>query len=228
MARACVEALTNEGLRVFDIPTWSKEEGRLPLFEECRDADVIFAPEPTGVWIGAAIRQELIRDGAGYDGRTIAHAFALDRLILFRRLLIPLRTAGKIIIQDRNVSTSLIYQPTQKNSFTLEELMELEGNTVALTNAPDLLVVADCPAEVAMERLSGRGEKKDNAIFEKLDTLRLFGERFRASWFHDLWQAHGTEVRYLDTNVSLEEMCEAARTIAHSTTAARHASKVLL
>lgn len=228
IVRALLDECAALGLRVFDIPSWSRREGRLPLLEECRDAEVIFSAEPTQVWVGAAVRNELIREGGSYDIRTLAEAYALDRLLLYKRLVLPLRAAGKLIIQDRSVGTSLVYQTLQPGGLPLAEIKKLTGNALALENAPELLLVADCAPEVAIERLTSRRDKRDRAIFEKLEILRTFRNGFNATWFQELWREHGTRLSYIDANVPIDEMREAARVLLHAILQTRHASRVLL
>lgn len=220
-AKAFVDEIAQMGRRVFNLKDWELRASRLPTLEECENFDCLFAAKPTHSWLGAAIRNELIREGAGYDGRTIAEAFALMRLIYLRRLAIPFREAGKMIVQDRGVQTTLVYQPMQKNGLSLEEVMALPGNALALEHAPDLLVIADCRPEIAAERLAARLDKNDDAIFEKIELLRAFDIRYKADWFRKIWADRGTKLIYIDANVPVQEMCVAARALARETLALR-------
>ncbi len=209
ITRALVEHFTRNQKTVFDIPHWSKEHGRLPTFEECAAADIILSAEPTHVWIGTTIRQELIRQGTSYSEADIATAFSLDRLVLYTRLIIPLLEAGKTVIQDRGVPTSLAYQ-TMKN-LRVEDVARLPGNTLALEHAPDTLIIADCSVDTALQRLAGRSDKDDNSIFEKRSFLEALYEHYHADWFKKIWLDKNTKLIYLNTEPSIEEVSRAAK-----------------
>lgn len=185
--------------KIFDLVAWSKKHHALPDANILKPYDVIVSAEPTHAWIGAAIRGEIIR-AKNYSGRDTAAAFALDRQILYTRCVIPALKMGKIILQDRSVATSIAYQPIQKNPASLKCVLNLPGNKLALSHAPDLLVLAVCPPEEAIRRLQSRTHKKDDAIFERLAFLKRADRRFRAPWFKKIWQRRGTRVTYLDTN----------------------------
>lgn len=206
IARAILEDLTRAGKRIFDLDAWSKEHHRIPLPEDSGDADAIFFSEPSYVWIGAAIRNELIRTKTDYSAHTVANAFSTDRLILFKRFVMPLRAKGKIIIQQRHVGSSLIYQPIQKEPIILEEVMSLPGNALELAEAPNLLIIASCEPKTALKRSQNRKEKQDDSIFEKLDMLTILHERYHADWYKKLWQNCGTQVHYLDANQPIDIM----------------------
>ncbi len=208
------ETFEEQGLRIFDLAAWSREHNRLPLPEDCGSAEVVLSAEPTKAWLGAAIREELIRQGTNYPDLTITEAFALDRLILYQRLLIPLRAAGKMIVQDRGVSSSIAYQPLR--GVTLKTVLSFPGNQLALAQAPDLLVIARCPVEKALVRLAGRINKKDNVIFEQKAFLQKLAQRYESPGFRRLWKEHCTRLQYLDTDLPLPEMIKSAKNLAHS------------
>ncbi len=214
VARAFTEELARtRNLRTFDLTAWSKEHHRLPLPDEC-EAQLVHYSEPTHVWLGAAIREELIRAGTDYDGKSIAEAFALDKLILHARLLIPLRKAGKTIVADRGVSSSIAYQPLR--GITRDDVVALPGNALALTNAPDVLVICECEPERAIERLAARADKRDNSIYERLEVLRKLDLVYRSADFRRIFEDHGTHVVNFDANVPLVEMKQNAIALAHS------------
>jgi thymidylate kinase len=68
---------------------------------------------------------------------TTAHAFALDRQILYNKFILPALKAGKTIIQERGVVSSLVYQPIQMENLTLRDLLNIDGNNIAIRNAPN-------------------------------------------------------------------------------------------
>ncbi|MBI4135909.1 hypothetical protein HY477_04225 [Candidatus Uhrbacteria bacterium] len=202
-----------KGKKVFDLVAWSKKHHALPETAEFSGYDVILSAEPTHAWIGAAIRNEIIRDGQGYSGRDAAAAFALDRQILYTRCIIPALKMGKLIVQDRCVSSSIAYQPIQKNPAPLTHVLSLAGNRLALKYPPHTLIIASCPAKVAFSRLHGRVSKRDNAVFEKLVFMKKLSARFHAPWYKKFWEKRGTQVIYLNTNQPLNAVTSSTTTL---------------
>ncbi|MFH1430835.1 MAG: hypothetical protein ABIG71_04975, partial [Candidatus Uhrbacteria bacterium] len=177
-----------------------------------QDVDVIVSGEPTYAWAGAVIREELIRDNnRPYSAIRTAEAFALDRLVLYRRVLLPARAAGKTIIQERSVTSSIAYQPIQAEPVTLEQLLALEGNAFCLNHAPDLCIIVSTDPARAIQRLQLRTEKQDDAIFEKLPILEELHERYHAPWFKNLLLEHGWRLEYLDANGAVEDAVARAK-----------------
>jgi len=121
------ESLQEKKLKIFDLETFWKKYNDHPDFENTHfgnkpnsffvdsdSFDVLLSAEPTFVGVGSAIRFEAIaKNKRPYDAKTIAEMYALDRLILYQRVILPLLKKGKIIIQSRGVITSLVYQEFQ-------------------------------------------------------------------------------------------------------------------
>jgi thymidylate kinase len=205
------EELAKQGKKIFDLREYTKKNGCFPEYEEIKKFDVILSNEMTYAWVGAALRGEIIQgNGRDYSALSIAQAYALDREILYRRILVPTIKDKKIILQERTFETSIIYQPLQDSSITVEQIMEIPGNKFALENRPDIIVIPKLSAETAIKRLAARSEKQDNAIFEKLDFLTKAAERYYSPWFREFFEKLGVKVIYLSTEGSLEETRESA------------------
>ncbi|KKU73051.1 MAG: Thymidylate kinase [Parcubacteria group bacterium GW2011_GWA2_47_26] len=198
--QALASWLKAQGYKVFNVQEWSKKHHALPDAALLKQYDVLLTAEPTAAWIGTAIRQEIIRDGGEYTGRDAAIAFSLDRQVLYNRCIIPALKAGKIITQDRSVSTSIVYQPIQHKAAPLKYVLSLPGNSFVLRYPPTMLLVASIKPETALKRLQGRTQKKDRAIFERLEFFRKAQLRFESPWFKKFWQSRGTRIAYLDAN----------------------------
>lgn len=190
------------GHRIWRLQDW--QEPVPPRFEDISDYDVYFTFEPTRTWIGSAIRQELSRTDKPYGGEELAHAFALDRELNYRRLIIPALSVGKTVIQDRGVSSSIVYQPVMPNSVPIETILSLPGNRLALEYAPTALVLTKLPAAAAAARIAGRGGES-KGVFADVEFLKKQEERFASDWFRKLFEKHGTKVFELDMSGSLEE-----------------------
>jgi len=208
------EILALHGKKIFDLREFTRKNGKLPEYEDIKSFDVILSNEMTYAWVGAALRGEITQNnGRDYSALSVAQAYALDREILFRRIIVPAMKDGKIILQERTFESSIVYQPLQDESITVEEIMAIPGNKFALQNRPDILVIPRLSATTAIKRLTARTEKQDNSIFEKLDFLTKAAEQYYSPWFREFFEQHGTKVIYLDTEGTIEETRKSAKKI---------------
>ena len=188
-----------KGLKVLDLRSYCREKNTLPEPEEVMQYDAVVSAEPTFCFVGKAIRDELVRaTGRHYSAMSLALAFALDREILYKRVLIPAIKAGKYVFQERGISSSLVYQPVQEH-IQLSELIRLPGNKTALQFAPGLFIIATVKPETVINRLGTRS-KKDYSIFDSLQFQRNLDARFRSDWLRQLLEQHGSKVVYLNTD----------------------------
>ncbi|MCC7522619.1 dTMP kinase [Candidatus Uhrbacteria bacterium] len=177
--------------------------------------DVMTVVEPTGIGLGKFIREELIAkhaDGRTYSGRTAAIAYSMDREQLYLERVIPFlgQPGRRAVVQDRSVLSSLVYQPVQDPSVTLEWLLSLEGNRLELAHAPNMLVVLRVDAEVAMQRLERRSEKRDNSIFERSDFQDKIAERYRDPRLLDEFRRRGTNIVEINSGQPPDKVIEDA------------------
>lgn len=215
----------SQGLKIFDVVEFSEREHRLPDLKDIGDAQVLMAAEPCFCWTGDSIRQEIIAKHDGvqsqsqsqkeeprYSGYETAEAFALDRLVLFRRVIIPFLQGhpDRLVFKDRGVGSSLAYQPLQDTSLTTLKLLELSGNAQSIAFAPTLLVLVRTEAAAAMARLEGRTEKQDNVIFEERGFQERLAIRFLSADVLGPFRQAGTEIAELDGNLPKEAMAQAA------------------
>jgi len=198
-----IDALKQFFEHSFDLREYTKENKRFPKIEEIRQ-DVIISCEPTYLYVGAAIRDELLRGEHHYSALTAAHAFALDREILYNRFIIPALKAGKTIIQERGIISSLVYQPVQLEQLSLRDIMNISGNRVAIRNAPNFIMIIKVAPDAIIDR------KKKRGIFDNLFFQRKIEERFESDWLRQVFERFGTKMLYIDGNCSQEELREKA------------------
>ncbi len=204
---AWIDYLIQSNNKIFNLKKYWQEHKIHPDLNEINTCDILISAEPTTVWTGAAIRQEMIKNGSQYSADSIADAYALDRLVLLKRLIVPFRRQGGIIVQDRGVSTSLCYQSIQSpTTLPMRYVSRIEGNAFALENAPDHLVIADLQAEQAMNRLSQRSDEQDDAIFEKLDFLKKARQKYLDPDFQKYFAKRGTRIHVLDCGKKIDIM----------------------
>ena len=199
------EYLTDAGNAIFDLKHYWQTNHAYPELSEIKSYDFILSCEPTYVGVGQVIREELIRRGTDYPVQAIAEAYSLDRLILYKKLLIPLLADGKCVINDRSFSTSLAYQ-TISGQLNYSDILKLPGNALALQYRPDHLVLMEIRPEKAIARLGGRLEKQDNTIFEKLDFLTKFNAKFNDPAYRQIFTAVGTQIHDLSAEPEIAIM----------------------
>jgi dTMP kinase len=210
IVRTWINHLKDKGNLVLNLKDyWSRNE--FPSKKKIKKHDVVVSAEPTSIWTGSAIRQELIQDKSDYPTKTIAQAFALDRFVLYKKVILPALQEGKIVLQDRGVSTSLCYQSLESD-LSIKQIAAIEGNKFTLNNLPDLLLITDVDIKEALGRLDDRTDKKDNSEFER----KKFLQQARAKFLSDGFQQHfkpDTEIRELDCNDGLGIIKQKSRRI---------------
>lgn len=202
--------LTAQGNAIFDLPKYWLENKHYPELSEMKACDFIFSCEPTRTGVGKVIREEMIKTGNDYPAQAIAEAYSLDRLVLYKKIILPMLADGRCVIQDRGVCTSLCYQSVQNPELTFDHLSKLTGNKLALENRPDHLILMDLSAQEAINRLNLRTEKKDNAIFEKISFITKAADCFRSESYQKLFSDRGTQIHYLSAEQKIDIMREEA------------------
>jgi thymidylate kinase len=193
--------LEKQDVPIFDLLPWTNDHDDPPTLADVGEAEALFTFEPTKQWIGRAIRHEMSQTDMPYSATALAQAFALDRLLQYRRLIIPAIKAGKTIIQDRSVSTSLAIQPRMPNGPRVEYLKQLDGNALALQYAPHHLVLTSVDINVLSERLNRDDDSK--GVFEDIELLRTISEVYKSEEFRSTFTERGTQIHDIDTNQSI-------------------------
>ena len=136
---------------------------------------VLTTCEPSRGAIGRMIREQLSAPDP-VDAATLALLFAADRLDHVRREIAPALADGAIVLSDRYVVSSLVYQS-----------LECAPEWVAVLNRearwPDLCVLLDVPVEVAVARVRARlgaGEGVEER-YDAPDVQRRLAEGYRSA-----------------------------------------------
>ena len=82
--------------------------------------------------------------------------------------------------------------------------MALEGNVLALENAPDLLIIPTVADVDELARRLASRQKKDDAIFENVPFQKQLKQVYESNWFREIFESRGTVVKYLDAGISVE------------------------
>jgi len=134
----------------------STQVSRMATRFEAAGYDVVVTREPGGTAIGEEIRHILKHSGSGERMTPEAELllFAASRAQLVREVIQPAVDAGKIVLCDRFMDSTTVYQGVGRR---LQSGPVHMINTFAVGDlAPDVTVVIDIPAEVGFERLRHR------------------------------------------------------------------------
>lgn len=149
------------------VERWGAEgnDGRAPI-------EVEHVREPGGTWVGEEIREVLLhkKDHAGDGGIAIETEmllFMASRAELCRRRIAPARAAGRLVVADRFVSSTLAYQGSA-GGVPRERILDVARVACGDSGAPgsswpDLTLIFDVSTAVAAERLHGSKKAFDEA-----------------------------------------------------------------
>ena len=135
------------------------------LLEE--GVDAIYSREPGGVDIAEQIRNVILSvKNTAMDVRTEALLYAASRRQHLVEVILPALQAGKVVICDRFIDSSLAYQGYARN-IGIDEVMEINRFAID-TCMPDLTLFFDVEPEIGLSRINRRGEALDRLDREKL------------------------------------------------------------
>ena len=161
---------------------------------------VVLTAEPTDGPVGRVIRDILRGRMVAGGEEAMALLFAADRALHLHQTVLPAVREGAIVVSDRHYLSSLAYQG-----------VETEMDWVALLNSkfprPDLTMLLDIPAEVALARKAADGGEPER--YEQ----RAYLEKVRANYLEAARRARaaGERVETLDASKSIEEVQAALR-----------------
>jgi dTMP kinase len=134
-----------------------------------RGLDVVRTAEPTDGPVGRLIRSTLRKEPGSPSRGTLPWMFAADRADHLDRVVGPALAAGRWVVSDRYLPSSLAYQ-------SLDVPLELVDGLNRAFRVPDLVLYVRVPVEVALARIGGRGAARE--VFEE----RALLERVAAAY----------------------------------------------
>lgn len=135
--------------------------------------DVITVREPGGTEIGEQIRNIIVHNSKGDEmcPETELLLFAAARAQLVREIIAPALIRGAIVLSDRYLDSSTVYQGIGRN-LALGPVNHI--NHFAVGNVmPDITLVIDVPTEVSLQRIRQRAsDLPDRMERENIDFYR--------------------------------------------------------
>lgn len=138
------------------------------LIENGHKDDVLFTREPGGSKISEEIRNIILdKNNIEEDIRTEALLYAASRRQHLVDIVLKALDEKKIVISDRYVDSSLVYQGYARG-IGIEEVLKI--NEFAIDGLfPDLTILLDLDPKIGLERISkNRKDKADRLDNEKL------------------------------------------------------------
>lgn len=157
--------------------------------------------EPGGIRIAEKIR-DIILDVSNKEMTPECEAllYAASRMQHLKEKVIPALDAGKVVLCDRFLDSSLAYQGYARG-LGMEAI--LKANAFALDYLPSLTILIDLEPEIALKRLlnKDRESKKDRLDSEGID----FHKRVYDG-YHEVYKMYPDRIVMLDGNKPLEKL----------------------
>ena len=163
----------------------STQMAALVRWLEARGADVVTTREPGGTEIGRRVRDVLLDPSLHVmDARTEALLYAADRAQHVAEVIRPALDAGKIVVSDRFVDSSLAYQGVARE-LGLEEVYRISKWATG-DLMPDVVFFLSMESRLGLRRIDGdpdRIEQEASAFHDKvgaayLELARRYPDRF--------------------------------------------------
>jgi dTMP kinase len=151
---------------------------KLKAFLSLKNIDSLIIREPGNTHIGEQIRHLLQHDPKSHNmcSETELLLFEASRAQLVRELILPTIQKNTWIICDRFFDSSTAYQGAARQ---LPFKMIHKLNQFAVGECiPDLTILLDIDAELVLQRLQGRKEKKDRIESESVEFFRRVREKY--------------------------------------------------
>jgi dTMP kinase len=181
---------------------------RLYDYLQEQGTDVLLTREPGGIEIAEEIRSVILNPRhIQMDRRTEALLYAAARRQHLVERVLPALAAGKVVLCDRFIDSSLAYQGYARG-LGIDEVFAI--NRFAVEDCmPDLTLYFDVRPEVGLARINANQNRERNRL--DLEELR-FHERVREG-YRQVMERFPDRFVVIDAEQPLEQVVEQARTI---------------
>jgi dTMP kinase len=186
----------------------------LPFIEEYlvkKDRDVVVTREPGGIEIAEKIRSIILDPSHGeMDARTEALLYAAARRQHLVEKVIPALHAGKVVLCDRFIDSSLAYQGFARG-IGMEQIFKINEFAIEAC-MPHLTLYFDVSPEVGSARIQANENREVNRLdLEK----REFHDKVREGYFYLLRQ-YPQRIKLVNAGQTIEAVvAETISTIRH-------------
>ena len=165
--------------------------------------DVLATREPGGIEIAEKIREVILNPAhTAMDARTEALLYAAARSQHFHEKVQPALEAGKLVLCDRFIDSSLVYQGIGRG-LGVQAVQAINEFAIG-SRIPDQTILFDLDPAIGLARIEANRADEIN----RLDTEGLaFHEKVRAGYLQ-LAQQNPERIRIVDASQSLEDVIE--------------------
>lgn len=192
-----------------------KTSAIVPIQNWLRDLnyEVISTREPGGIKISEDIRKIILnKDNTLMDSKTEALLYAAARRQHLTEKVIPALNAGKIVLCDRFLDSSLVYQGIARN-IGLDEVLSI--NQFAIDNyTPTLSILFDIRPEVGFSRIHVNSKREVNRLdLEQLDFHQKVHDGY-LSIYNNPYNLIGSDGRVkINAEMPMESVVETLKSI---------------
>ena len=176
-----------------------------PRLQMIAKSEIIKTREPGGVLIAEKIRQIILNpDHQQMDERTEALLYAAARRQHLVEVILPALNAGKIVVCDRFVDSSLTYQGAGRR-IGMKEIAQInEFATEGVT--PDFTLYLDVDSDTGLRRIHrNRTQEIDRLDLEGLE----FHQRVRHAYLK-LAEENPARIHRIDAKASLQDVVDSS------------------
>ena len=174
---------------------------RLKEYLAGKGYEVLITREPGGTVISEAVR-ELLLDPKHKEMKpeTELLLYAAARAQLVGEVIGPAIEAGKAVISDRFVDSSVVYQGIARE-LGVETVYEVNRPAIG-EYMPDVTFLLDLPAEVGIAR------KKDQAELDRMEQESLDFHRKVAEGYRTLAKRDPERIKTIDATLPVDTICD--------------------
>lgn len=158
--------------------------------------EVVITREPGGKGLGEKVREILLNYDGEVSDRCESFLFLADRAQNIDIIVNPAVEAGKIVLCDRHIDSTVAYQGFGRG-LDIERINML-NNLATNGRKPDLTFVFDIDVETSMQRVGKHKDRMENAGKE-------FHNRVRFGYL-ELAKKEPDRIKVIDATKSIEEI----------------------
>ncbi len=164
---------------------------------------VLQTREPGGVKIAEEIRNIILdKANTSMDGKTEALLYAASRRQHLVEKVIPALDKGMIVISDRYIDSSLVYQGVARG-IGIQEVYEM--NLFAIDKIlPNLTLILDIEPEIGLQRINKNNQREVN----RLDLESLSFHHKVRDGYRKLKDLYPERIEIVDASKPLEDVFE--------------------
>lgn len=173
--------------------------GLLRDYLSSKGYDIIVCREPGGTPISEAVRQVILnKDFKEMSSMTELLLYAAARAQLMEEVIRPALCEGKIVICDRFVESSAVYQGIARN-MGIDLVYQVNHFAIGDT-VPDLTILIDLDAKIGISR------KKKQTNLDRMESEALDFHEKVAEGYRKLSELYPDRIYKIDGSMAIEEI----------------------